>query len=230
MARIAYVREEGHDPLVELFYAGCRELIGRVPNASRLYAHFPKAAVWFLPFLVTLQRDGAGGRLDGATKELAILATSTANQCNYCIQHNSSLGRATGLSARQIEAVQGDYRSSDALSDREKAVTEWAMAVARNSAMGDTQAFEHLRQFFREDEILELTWVCALFNMNNRVHDALWADIEEQSDIDLIQRSKIASERAVLRFVRQALELAEAELAARTGPQTDDGEAAQRGQ
>jgi len=83
MARVPYVSDAEASEQVRLFFEGCRELIGRVPHSMRAYARSPHVATWFLPFLVTLQREGAGGLLDGRTKELAILKTSMVNGCAY---------------------------------------------------------------------------------------------------------------------------------------------------
>lgn len=59
----------------------------------RVYGRVPGVAVWLLPFPVSLQREGAGGRLDGRTKELIVLTTSFRNACEYCATHNISLGQ-----------------------------------------------------------------------------------------------------------------------------------------
>ncbi len=83
MARVPYVSDAEASEQVRLFFEGCRDLIGRVPRSMRVYARSPNVATWFLPFLVTLQREGAGGLLDGRTKELAILKTSAVNGCAY---------------------------------------------------------------------------------------------------------------------------------------------------
>lgn len=83
MARLPYVPDDVNDELVQLYFAGCRQLLGRVPNSARVRAHTPHVALWYVPFLVTLQREGAGGVLDSRTKELAILKVSLTNACAY---------------------------------------------------------------------------------------------------------------------------------------------------
>ena len=83
MARVPYVSDAEASQEGRLFFQGCRDLIGRVPRSMRVYARSPNVATWFLPFLVALQREGAGGLLDGRTKELAILKTSVVNGCAY---------------------------------------------------------------------------------------------------------------------------------------------------
>jgi uncharacterized peroxidase-related enzyme len=214
VARIPLLTDDEADELTRAFWEGCTDLIGRVPNSMRIYARVPKVAVWMLPFLASLQREGAGGRLDGRTKELVVLKTSLTNACDYCATHNMSLGRATGLSTDEIAVLDGDYAASPVLSHRDKAVVRWAEAVTRNSADRDNEGFEALRQWFDDDEIVELTWLSAMFNMLNRVHDALHIDIEPQHDVDKIQRSAHVSEERVLAYARRMVEVLEARQAA----------------
>lgn len=190
--------EAAGDELLNTFFDGCRTLIGRVPNSMRVYGRVPGTAAWMLPFLASLQREGAGGRLDGQTKEIVVLKTSIANACKYCHTHNISLGLATGLTQEQIDVLEGDYQSSSLLSDREKAAARWAEAVTHNEAARDQEAFDTLAAHFDEDEIVEVTWLSAMFNMLNRVHDSLHVDMEMPEEVAHIQRSSYIAEKSVV--------------------------------
>ncbi|MCC7103702.1 MAG: hypothetical protein IT307_01045 [Chloroflexi bacterium] len=64
---------------------------------------------------------------------------------------------------------------------------------------------------------MELTWVSALFNMVNRVHDSLRLDVEEQSEVNKIRRSAVLTEEAILKYGRRLVEQAGADLEARRG-------------
>lgn len=214
MTRVPMRTDAEADALTKAFWDGCTELIGRVPNSMRVYGRLPKIAMWMLPFMVSLQREGAGGHLDGRTKELIVLKTSMANACEYCVTHNTSLGQATGLTLDEIDVLDGEYAGSTLLSDRDKAVVRWAEAVTRNTGARDQDAFEALRQWFDADEIVEITWLSAMFNMLNRVHDTLHLDIEPQHEVNLIRRSARIPEEKVLAYVRKMVDLAERESAA----------------
>lgn len=211
MTRVPLLTDDEADELTKAFWDGCTELIGRVPNSMRVYGRVPKVAMWMLPFLASLQREGAGGRLDGRTKELVVLKTSLTNACEYCVTHNTSLGQATGITMAEIEVLDGDYAGSDVLSDRDKAVVRWAEAVTGNTADRDNEAFEALRQWFDDDEIVELTWLSAMFNMLNRVHDSLHLELEPHQEVNLIRRSARVPEEKVLAYVRTMVEIAERE-------------------
>lgn len=204
--------EAANDAVLSKFFAGCRNLIGRVPNSMRVYGRVPTSAAWLLPFLVSLQREGAGGRLDGRTKELIVLKTSFSNECDYCATHNTSLGQATGLSLEQIEALPTDYQSSASLSDRDKAVVRWAEVVTTNEAARDKAAFEALKEHFDDDEIVEITWLSAMFNMLNRVHDSLLIDIELPDEVAHIQRSSFIPHASVVEWASEMVGIMETQL------------------
>lgn len=74
--------EQASEQVAEIF-RGCNELLGRTANFFRTISHTPDVAKWVLPFIASLQREGAGSVLDLATKELAILKTSLINSCAY---------------------------------------------------------------------------------------------------------------------------------------------------
>jgi hypothetical protein len=52
------------------------------------------------------------------------------------------------------------------------------MAVANNDARYRDDYFDALKEFFSDSEIVELTWVSALFCMVNRFHDSLHLDLD----------------------------------------------------
>jgi uncharacterized peroxidase-related enzyme len=215
MARISFVTDEDaqNDPLVGLYFEGAKTLGGRVANANRLYVHLPRITPWFLAFNMAIQREGAGGLLDGATKELIVVTTSLANQCDYCVAHNKSLGRATGLTENQLDAIGGDYQSSPHLDDRQKAIVGWCRSITANTASRDKAVFEELKRHLNEAEIMEVTWLSAYFCMINRIHDGLQLDLEAtQKEVDKIQKSKYVSQRAILDYMKKAVEVFEASL------------------
>ena len=72
-----------------------------------------------------------------------------------------------------------------------------------NTARRDQEGFARLQEHFNDDEIVELTWVAALFNMINRINDALWLDIEDE-DLDGIK--KPVDEQSILEFARRMVE------------------------
>ncbi len=78
---------------------------------------------------------------------------------------------------------------SPCLSRREKAAVLWAEHVTNNTAKDRDDVFEEIKKNFSEAEIVDLTMICAYFNMNNRIQDSLRIPIEEQSEVNKIKKS-----------------------------------------
>ncbi|MFQ5738798.1 MAG: carboxymuconolactone decarboxylase family protein [Acidobacteriota bacterium] len=76
------------------------------------------------------------------------------------------------MSEEQIQALQF-YQRSGAFDEKEKATLLYAERVTRGAAALRDPALRELQQFYREDEIVELTLVICAANVTNRFNDAL---------------------------------------------------------
>ena len=113
---------------------------------------------------------------------------SIMNGCDYCYAHNTTLGQAAGITHEQIIAMSSDdYLDSELFSEREKAAILWAEHVTRNTARERGDVYERVKALFNDAEIVELTLICAMFNMINRINDSLEIEIEAQPEIDKIK-------------------------------------------
>jgi len=88
------------------------------------------------------------------------------------------LGQALGLTAVELEALQGDFRSSTLFDEREKAVLAWSEAMTLNTAKRDDVVWNELRARFSDAEIVEISMASAMFNMINRLNDSFWTELE----------------------------------------------------
>jgi hypothetical protein len=59
------------------------QLLGRTANLLRILAHSPHLARWFLPFVAAVRQPNAGAVSDVRLRNLAVLKTSTLNECRY---------------------------------------------------------------------------------------------------------------------------------------------------
>ena len=84
MARLPII-EDGPDVPAEVrsVFAGAEDLLGFVSNLTRTASHATPLAKWMIPMIASIQRGGADANLDPRTKELAIIRTSTLNQCVF---------------------------------------------------------------------------------------------------------------------------------------------------
>lgn len=171
-------------------FAGCTKMLGRVANAMRIAAHAPKIAQALFGFMIPALREEVTGALSIKIKSLVILKTSILNGCDYCIGHNTALGRAVGFSDDQIAAVEGDYQRSDLLTPDEKAAIAWAECLTLRTYRQKPEVMEKLKNHFTSEQIVEITMVSGFFNFWNRFTDGLQVDIEAKEQVGLIRKSK----------------------------------------
>ena len=74
--------EEATGAVKEMFEASNR-LLGRTANLSRILAHSPHVARFFLPLVAAVRQPRAGAVSDVRLRNLAVLKTSTLNGCRY---------------------------------------------------------------------------------------------------------------------------------------------------
>ena len=86
------------------------------------------------------------------------------------------------MTEEDFELITGGWEASARFSEREKAVILWASALTHNTAGGDDAAFEGMKRFFSEREIVELTLFTCLFNAWNRLQDGFHNPVEAPSD------------------------------------------------
>ena len=202
MALISLVSDEQASPEAKVLFKGCKTLLGRVVNAMRAAAHTPKVAQPLVGFMVAALRKEVSGNLDLRIKTLVILKTSFLNGCQYCIGHNTSLGRSIGFSDDEIAAVEGDYRTSPLFSDAEKAAIEWAEHLTERTYRQHPEAMVALKAHFNEAQIVEITMVSGFFNFWNRYVDSLQIELEAEQVVGNIKKSKEVDLDAYVAYMR----------------------------
>lgn len=190
MSLIPIVTDEDATPEQAVLFEHCTKMLGRVANALRVASHSPKVAQSLLGFMIPAIREEVTGILSIRIKALAILKTSMLNGCDYCIGHNTQLGKAVGFSDEQIEALEGDYQNSNAYAADEKAAIAWAECLTLRTYRQKPEIMEELKKHFTSEQIVEITMVSGFFNFWNRFTDGLQVDIEAKEQVGLIRKSK----------------------------------------
>jgi hypothetical protein len=81
--RIKGISDEEATGAVKDMFEGSNRLLGRTANLSRILAHSPHVARFFLPLVAAVRQPGAGAVSDVRLRNLAVLKTSTLNGCRY---------------------------------------------------------------------------------------------------------------------------------------------------
>ncbi|HEY5638339.1 MAG TPA: carboxymuconolactone decarboxylase family protein, partial [Burkholderiales bacterium] len=107
--------------------------------------------------------------------ELAIVAVSKLNACDYCVAHHKPLLVVEGLSEAGADTIL-EFKDHPELDEVDKLVVEYAIAVTNAPQKIRDNVFERLRAHFSEAQIVELTLRIALCGFFNRFNDALQVD------------------------------------------------------
>ena len=189
------------------YFDFAQQLLGTVPNAVRIWAHSPYIQKLFLPFKVTLEREGAGSILGTRLKTLVRVRTSHVNRAPYSLAHGMAFGRAAGVPDDQLAALgSGEASSSPYFSPRERAALQWAEQVVPNTAKRRDDVFSTLKAHFDDAQIIELTGLCAVSNMVDLIQNALRVPLESAAEIAAMNREVRLDPQRVKRYLERLLE------------------------
>lgn len=147
-----------------------QEKSGFVPNVFLALAHRPDEFRAFFAYHDALM-DKPGG-LSKAEREMIVVATSGANDCQYCVVAHGAILRIRAKNPLIADQVAVNYRKAD-LSPRERAMLDFAMKVALDSgALGDADFAALKAAGFTQDEAWDIAAIAAFFAMSNRLANA----------------------------------------------------------
>lgn len=108
-------------------------------------------------------------KLDPPLLELVRFRASQINGCAYCLDMHSKDARANGESEQRLYALSA-WRETPFFTDRERAALAWTEAI---TLISETHApdsvYAEARQFFSEEELVNLTLAIATVNSWNRL-------------------------------------------------------------
>jgi uncharacterized peroxidase-related enzyme len=166
---ISPVSKETAAPEVQPILDKFHHALGKVPAFFGTMARVPEALAHFVPFYTAVIEHGT---VERKYKELAYLKTSLINGCEYCFRAHSASGKKNGVTEEQIKAL-AFYLRSPSFDAKEKAVILYAERVTRGASGIRPPALDELKQYFNDDQIVELTLAISIANFTNRFNDAL---------------------------------------------------------
>ncbi len=147
-----------------------QEKAGFVPNVFLVLAHRPDEFRAFFAYHDALM-DTAGG-LTKAEREMIVVATSSANQCQYCVVAHGAILRVRAKDPRISEQVAANYRKAD-ITPRQRAMLDFAMKVSRDAHAVDEGDYALLREHgFDDEDAWDIAAISAFFAMSNRLANA----------------------------------------------------------
>jgi len=144
-----------------------QEKAGFIPNVFLMLAHRPDEFRAFMAYHDALM-DKEGG-LTKAEREMIVVATSAANQCQYCVVAHGAILRVRARNPLIADQVAANYRKAD-VTPRQRAMLDFAMKVARRAEEVDEADGAALRGHgFGDEEVWDIAAIAAFFGMSNRL-------------------------------------------------------------
>jgi len=144
-----------------------QEKSGFIPNVFLVLAHRPEEFRAFMAYHDALM-DKPGG-LTKAEREMIVVATSGANQCQYCVIAHGAILRIRAKNPLVADQIAVNYRKAD-ISVRQKAMLDFAMKVALHShTVGDDDLTALRKHDFSQDDVWDIAAIAAFFALSNRM-------------------------------------------------------------
>jgi len=143
------------------------ERSGFVPNVFLVLAHRPEEFRAFFAYHDALMERPSG--LSKGEKELIVVATSAANDCQYCVIAHGAIARIRMKDPLIADQVAVNHRKAD-LSERQKAMLDFALQVATASGRIVDADLDALRAHgFSDEDIWDIGAIAGFFALSNRM-------------------------------------------------------------
>ncbi|NIT37219.1 MAG: peroxidase-related enzyme [candidate division Zixibacteria bacterium] len=167
MAWIKVIDEaEAAEKLREVYDDVIRER-GKLSNIMRAQSLNAEAMARHLGLYATLMFGESA--LTRAEREFIAVVVSSANRCEYCVNHHAHPLRLYWKDDERVDAAIGDWREGP-FSPRERALAAYAEKLTRAPAHVAAEDVAALRARGLSDrDILDVNMITAYFNFVNRV-------------------------------------------------------------
>ncbi len=147
-----------------------QEKSGFVPNVFLALARRPDEFRAFFAYHDALMEKEGG--LTKAEREMIVVATSGANQCQYCVVAHGAILRIRAKNPRVADQVAINHRKAE-ITDRQRAMLDFALKVALDSARIDEADYAALAAHgFSDEDAWDIAAIAAFFAMSNRIASA----------------------------------------------------------
>ncbi len=144
-----------------------QEKAGFIPNVFLVLAHRPDEFRAFFAYHDALMERDSG--LSKAEREMIVVATSAANQCEYCVVAHGALVRIYAKNPYLADQLAVNHTRAD-ISPRQRVMLDFALRIAFDANHVEEADFEPLRRAgFSDDDIWDIGAIAAFFGLSNRL-------------------------------------------------------------
>jgi uncharacterized peroxidase-related enzyme len=144
-----------------------QEKSGFIPNVFLTLAYRPNEFRAFFAYHDALMERDSG--LTKAEREMIVVATSSANQCHYCVIAHGAILRIRAKNPQIADQIAVNYRKAD-ITPRQRAMLDFAMKVSGNAHRISEADFADIASHgFSDDDIWDIAAISAFFALSNRM-------------------------------------------------------------
>src|SRR5271170_7344789 len=141
-----------------------QEKSGFIPNVFLTLAFRPdEFRAFFAYHDALMERDGS---LTKAEREMIVVATSSANQCQYCVIAHGAILRIRAKNPEIADQIAINYRKAD-ITPRQRAMLDFAMKVSREAQLISEADFAVIAGHgFSDEDIWDIAAISAFFALS----------------------------------------------------------------
>jgi uncharacterized peroxidase-related enzyme len=144
-----------------------QEKSGFIPNVFLTLAFRPDEFRAFFAYHDALMEKDGG--LTKAEREMIVVATSSANQCQYCVIAHGAILRIRAKNPLVADQIAVNYRKAD-ITPRQRAMLDFAMKVSQEAHLVSDADFAAISAHgFSDDDIWDVAAISAFFALSNRM-------------------------------------------------------------
>ena len=144
-----------------------QEKSGFVPNVFLTLAYRPDEFRAFFAYHDALMEKDGG--LTKAEREMIVVATSSANQCQYCVIAHGAILRIRAKNPLIADQIAVNYRKAD-ITPRQRAMLDFAMKVSLDAGtIGEPDFADLASHGFTDDDAWDIAAISAFFALSNRM-------------------------------------------------------------
>lgn len=144
-----------------------QEKAGFIPNVFLTLAHRPDEFRAFFAYHDALMLRDSG--LSKAEREMIVVATSGVNHCPYCVVAHGAILRIYAKNPQIADQVATHHPTAD-ITDRQKAMLDFAVKLARTPEAMSASDYQNLRDHgFSDEDIWDIGAITAFFALSNRM-------------------------------------------------------------
>src|SRR5579859_7191866 len=131
-----------------------QEKSGFIPNVFLTLAYRPDEFRAFFAYHDALMEKDSG--LTKAEREMIVVATSSANQCHYCVIAHGAILRVRAKNPQIADQIAVNYRKAD-ITPRQRAMLDFAMKVSAEAHKISEQDFTDIASHgFTDDDVWDI--------------------------------------------------------------------------